>query len=290
MNWIEAIARLSREDKSFVIVTILAVQGSAPRDAESKMVVDESNIYDTIGGGNLEYQAISKARGMLSNGLSNGEPTIIRESFTLGKDLTQCCGGKVELLFEYIPAKDFNVVVFGAGHVGKALVTILSELPCKVKWIDSRDEFIQAQKNTALGSNIELVKMQNPDVDVEECPDNAYFLVMTHSHELDMQLIEAILSRNDARFCGLIGSKSKAAKFRSRLARKQFSKTEIARLTSPIGLKQIGGKRPMEVAVSVAGQLIALRQQFLRQTNIQNKSDFASPTNEDGNIIDLMKV
>lgn len=285
MNWIEAIARLSREDKSFVIVTILAVQGSAPRDAESKMVVDESNIYDTIGGGNLEYQAISKARDMLSN----GEPTIIRKSFTLGKDLIQCCGGKVELLFECIPAKDFNVVVFGAGHVGKALVTILSELPCKVKWIDPRDEFIQAQKSTALGSNIELMKMQNPDVDVEQCPDNTYFLVMTHSHELDMQLIEAILSRNDARFCGLIGSKSKAAKFRSRLARKQFSKTEIAQLTSPIGLEQIEGKRPMEVAVSVAGQLIALRQQSVRQPNIQNKSD-SSPINEQGNFIDLTKV
>lgn len=286
MNWIEAIARLSREDKSFVIVTILAVQGSAPRAAESKMVVDENAIYDTIGGGNLEYQATAKARSMLSN----GEPTIIQESFALGKDLVQCCGGKVELLFEYIPTKDFNVVVFGAGHVGKALVTILSELPCKVKWIDPRDEFVEAQTNRAFGSNIDIIKMRNPDVDVEECPDNAYFLVMTHSHELDMQLIEAILSRKNVRFCGLIGSKSKAAKFRSRLAKKQFSKTEIDRLTSPIGLDQVVGKRPMEVAVSVTGQLIALRQQFLRQPRIQSNSDSASPTSEDGDGVDLMKV
>ncbi|WP_424948249.1 xanthine dehydrogenase accessory protein XdhC [Candidatus Spongiihabitans sp.] len=284
MTWIEAIARLSRQDKSCVIVTVLAVRGSAPRDAMSKMVVDENAIYDTIGGGNLEYQAIAKARDMLSSS-SNNEPTIVRESFTLGKDLTQCCGGKVELLFEHIAAQDFNVVVFGAGHVGKALVTILSELPCKVRWIDARDEFIQVHKNAALGSNIDIMKMQNPDVDVERGPANAYFLVMTHSHELDMQLVEAILSRNDARFCGLIGSKSKAAKFRSRLARKQFSSDEIARLTSPIGLARVGGKRPMEVAVSVAGQLIALRQQHM-----QNKSDSASPTNADGKVIDVMKV
>lgn len=282
MNWIDAIAHLSRHDKSFVIVTILSVQGSAPRDAESKMVVDDSHIYDTIGGGNLEYQATAKARDMLSNGSSNvpsnDTPTIVRESFTLGKDLTQCCGGKVELLFEYIAARDFNVVLFGAGHVGKALVTILSELPCKVKWLDSRmdagNAFIEAQTSSALGSNIDIIKLQNPDIDVENCPANAYFLVMTHSHELDMQLVEAILSRNDARFCGLIGSKSKAAKFRNRLARKQFSKIEIARLVSPIGLEQISGKRPMEVAVSVAGQLIAMRQ------TIQNKS---------ANVIDICR-
>ncbi len=272
MNWIEAIARLSEQDKSFVIVTILAVQGSAPRDATSKMIVDENHIYDSIGGGNLEYQAIAKARTMLSSSLAHSQPTIIRESFRLGKDLVQCCGGHVELLFEYIAAKDFNVVLFGAGHVGQALATILSALPCKVKWIDSRAEFVREQSER-FAANIDLVKMRNPDVDVEECAANAYFLVMTHSHELDMQLVEAILSRNDVRFCGLIGSKSKAAKFRKQLARKQFNNNEIARLTSPIGLEQVGGKRPMEVAVAVAAQLIALQQPALQQAHIQTELD-----------------
>jgi xanthine dehydrogenase accessory factor len=267
MRWIEAIADLSREDRSFVIVTILSVEGSAPRDAEAKMVVDDEKIYDTIGGGNLEYQATEKARKLLSA----GQHAIVRESFTLGADLTQCCGGKVELLFECIPATNFNIVLFGAGHVGCALISILSELPCRVRCIDPRESFVTAIRDQVPGSNIDLVKMQNPEIDVEKCPENAYYLVMTHSHELDLQLVEAILSRNDFRFCGLIGSKSKSAKFRSRLKRKQFGKEEINRLTSPVGLENVPGKRPMEVAVSIAGQLIAM-QHTLRQKNLQEQS------------------
>jgi len=282
MRWIEAIASLSGEDRSFVIVTILTVEGSAPRDVEAKMVVDRNKIYDTIGGGNLEYQAIDKARTLLSG----GQHVIVRESFTLGNDLTQCCGGKVELLFECFPATNFNVVLFGAGHVGQALIKILSELPCRVKWIDPRETFVTALSEKEIGSNIDLIKMENPDVDVDLCPGNAFYVVMTHSHELDMQLVEAILSRNDFRFCGLIGSSSKAAKFRSRLNRKQFSKDEIDRLISPIGLENIPGKRPMEVAVSIAGQLIAL-QRKLGQGNKAGSKDSTKKKALLSNIVDI---
>ncbi len=258
MNWIQAISELSRRDKIFVVVTVLSVEGSAPRNAATKMVVDEQQIYDTIGGGNLEFRAIDKARTMLATSPGSRTNKILRETFTLGKDLVQCCGGKVELLFERIEAKNFNIVIFGAGHVGKALISILAELPCQIKWIDSRPEYLEIEANKTLNANIEVVIMDTPESAVEDCPTDAYFLVMTHSHEMDMQLVEAILSRNDFQYCGLIGSKSKAAKFKNRLSRKQFSDYEIKRLTCPIGLEQIPGKRPMEVAVSVAGQLIRL--------------------------------
>lgn len=264
MNWIEAISGLSEQDTSFVIVTILSVQGSAPRDAETKMVVSANTVYDTIGGGNLEYQAIHTARNLLEK----GKPAIIRKHITLGKDLTQCCGGQVELLFECILARNFNVVVFGAGHVGRALIKILSELSCKVQWIDSRDDVLKTVASRNQGSNVELLSMDNPDMTIENCPHNAYYFVMTHSHELDMQIVEAILSRGDSRFCGLIGSKSKAAKFKNRLARKQFTEMEIEKLVSPVGLPQIKGKKPMEVAVSAVGQLIALHEQNILQQQL----------------------
>ena len=84
---------------------------------------------------------------------------------------------------------------------------------------------------------------------------------MTHSHEQDFDLVEAILSRRDMAFCGLIGSRSKAAKFRNRLYRKQFSQHEVSRLTCPVGDNNIAGKHPMEVAVSIASQLIQLHRQ-----------------------------
>ena len=146
MNWINAIARLSAENTGFVLVTVLETAGSAPRDAASKMLVTAAQTHDSIGGGNLEFEAIHEARALLDEGKSATQSRV----FSLGKDLTQCCGGKVTLLFECFPACRFNVVLFGAGHVGKALVTILSELPCRVRWIDAREDiFPQRRRQTS---------------------------------------------------------------------------------------------------------------------------------------------
>ena len=251
MNWIDAIAQLSRDNTGFVLVTVLQTEGSAPRDAESKMVVERARIHDSIGGGNLEFEAICIARSLLDE----GKPAIQSRDFSLGKELTQCCGGRVTLLFECFPACGFNIVLFGAGHVGKALVAILSELPCRVRWVDSRADILPPSPPR----NIDTVAMKNPFEVVENCPANACYLVMTHSHDIDFELCEAILTRADSRYCGLIGSQSKGVKFRSRLRKKGFTDAELARLTCPIGLPSIRGKTPMEVAVSVAAQLLGLR-------------------------------
>lgn len=250
-NWIDAMARLSRENIGFVLVTVVETEGSVPRGVESKMVVTADRIHDSIGGGNLEFEAVNLARGLLEK----NQPATQSRVFSLGKDLTQCCGGKVTLLFECFPPCRFNIVLFGAGHVSRALITLLSELPCRVRWVDSRADIFPLP----VAPNVETVAMQNPFAAVESCPDGACYLVMTHSHEIDFELCEAILTRGDSRYCGLIGSKSKGAKFRSRLGKKGFTDRELDRLTCPIGLETIAGKTPMEVAVSVAGQLLALQ-------------------------------
>ena len=254
MNWAQAIAECTiskaRANCGFVLVTVLGVKGSAPRNACAKMVVTESRSYDTIGGGNLEYQAIAQARELLTA----DAPAIVQREFSLGAELSQCCGGAVTLLLECFPACRFNIALFGAGHVGQALAKVLAELPCRLWWFDSRDDvFPSASANT------QTITMQNPFAAVDQCPPAAFYLIMTHSHELDIEICEAVLTRGDSKYCGLIGSKSKAAKFRSRLRKKGFSADELAQLTCPIGLPQLTGKTPMEVAVSVAGQLLALR-------------------------------
>lgn len=260
MNWIEAIRQLKKADQGFVLVTILSVEGSAPRDVSTKMVVDQHRTYDTIGGGNLEYQATEKAQSLISSHASGN----IIDTFTLGKDLTQCCGGKVTLLFECFTPVQFDIVLFGGGHVGNAIVKILSEIACRVSWVDSRPQQLEYM-NSLAHSNIEVIELKQPETYVKQSPADAFYLVMTHSHEQDMQIIEEILDRPDVQFCGLIGSNSKAAKFRNRLKRKQFSDDEIATMTSPIGLSQVKGKQPMEVAVSVVGQLIAMKSETTNQ-------------------------
>jgi len=251
MNWLDTAARLSRENTGFVLVTVLETQGSAPRDAAAKMVVAADATYDSIGGGRLEFEAAAMARQLLAD----GRAAVQTRAFTLGNDLAQCCGGRITLLLECFPACAFHIALFGAGHVGRALAVILSELPCRVRWHDSRAEIFPP----TVAPNIETVAMKNPFEAVENCPPAAFYLVMTHSHDLDFELCEAMLNRADARYCGLIGSRSKAASFRGRLRKKGFAADELSRLTCPIGRASIRGKTPMEVAISITAELLELR-------------------------------
>lgn len=253
MKWIQAAAQCDQYNQPFVLVTVLLTEGSTPRDNDAKMVITTERSYDTIGGGQLEFQAIELACKLLSK----NKRKSIREEFNLGKDLEQCCGGHVTLLLECFPATGFNVVVLGAGHVGKAVIDILGQLPCRVSWIDSRANCFSEN----LSAHIQTEQLISAEQSIENCKPDSWYLVMTHSHVLDQQLIEAILTRGDARFCGLIGSKSKAASFRGRLKRKGFSDDEVSSITSPIGLLELKGKQPMEIAVSVIAQMMILRGQ-----------------------------
>ncbi|MCP4008086.1 MAG: xanthine dehydrogenase accessory protein XdhC [Proteobacteria bacterium] len=250
MNWIQAAADCDRLNQPFVLVTVLETEGSTPRDDDAKMLITGDSSHDTIGGGQLEFQAIETARQLLSD----PERHSFSKKFNLGKDLEQCCGGLITLLFECFPATGFQVVVLGAGHVGKAVVSILGQLPCQIKWVDSRADFFSETQS----ANTRTEQLISAEQTIENCAADSWYLVMTHSHVLDQQLVEAILTRADARFCGLIGSKSKAASFRSRLKRKGFAEDEIDGLTSPVGLPELKGKQPMEIAVSVVAQMMIL--------------------------------
>ena len=251
MNWIEAISHYNQLNQPFVLITVLKTQGSTPRNCDAKMVANDAECHDTIGGGLLEFKAIETARKLLAE----HKRCSITEEFNLGKDLAQCCGGRVTLLFECFVSSQFEIALFGAGHVGTALIEILGALPCRVRWFDSRADSFKSKQ----AGNVQTILMQNPEQAVEACSPKSWFLVMTHSHELDQQLIEAILARGDSQYCGLIGSKSKAASFRGRLQRKGFTENELEQMTSPIGLESIKGKSPMEIAVSVTAQLLALQ-------------------------------
>ncbi len=261
MDWIQSITTLNKNNEGFVLVTVLDVLGSAPRESGAKMVVTQNEAFDTIGGGNLEYQAITKARGLLDH----GEQRVFRESFSLGKDLTQCCGGKVELLFECMPSCKIRIALFGAGHVGTCLAKILSELPYRVSWFDNRESLVSEIIAEDHSDNLNIQLFSQPETTVDRLKSDTIFLVVTHSHELDMQLVEAVISRGDARFCGLIGSKSKAGKFRNRLRKKGFTDDELKSLVCPVGLPHVVGKKPMEVAVSIAAQVIGLAHQVERE-------------------------
>jgi len=244
---------------SYIEIRVLETRGSAPREAGTRMWVGATEIHGTIGGGNLEFTALKIAREMLLSG-----ETQRQRRFALGDALGQCCGGSVTLSFcsvESIDSREeqqFEVMLFGAGHVGKEVARILERLPCRLTWVDPRPDQFPAQVKAR------VIIEDEPMFAVDEAPPGAFYLVMTHSHALDLEIVERALRRTDARFVGLIGSETKAAKFRAQLKRKGVDSTK---LVSPVGLFK-AGKHPAEVAVSIVAQLLSVQSLVLIESTL----------------------
>ncbi len=166
---------------------------------------------------------------------------------------------------EPIQAAAFNLYVFGAGHVGRAIVQTLAPLPIKISWIDPRAEEFPA---TTL-RNVEKIVTEDPLEEVHKAASSGYFLVMTHSHQLDFDLTAEILQRRDAAYLGLIGSKTKRNRFFKRFEAAGFTKFDLERITCPIGIAGTGGKHPSEIAISVAAEILQLRQRHLESLTRQ---------------------
>jgi len=249
MNWISGLTDLQTQGEACVLVTIIEELGSTPRNAGSKMVVSAERIFDTIGGGHLEYKAMEIAREMLA---SRSQNTRL-ERFSLGASLGQCCGGVNVLLFEPMGLPQAQIAVFGAGHVGRALVPLLASLPCRVRWIDSREQEFPAQ----IPDGVRQIVADEPLDEVDQLPKGSYCIVMTHNHQLDLELSAAILKRGDFDYFGLIGSKTKRVKFEHRLRDRGFDPAVLQRMRCPMGLSEVKGKLPIEIAVSIAAEVIA---------------------------------
>jgi len=263
--WSETfLQRLAHEPA--VLITVTRAQGSVPREAGTAMGVFALGETGTIGGGHLELQAISLAR----QGLS-GEPLPAGEQrHALGPSLGQCCGGVVFLAFEKVGPPDVArlrqrlaiprapVALFGGGHVGRALVKVLVELPLAIRWIDSRDAIFPP------GLPPHLLCEQSDPVQsaVMDLAPGSRVLIMSFSHAEDLEIVAACLQRlrqhDDLPFIGLIGSASKWARFRHRLEARGYGPQECARVTCPIGIAGIAGKEPAVIAVAVAAQLLQI--------------------------------
>jgi xanthine dehydrogenase accessory factor len=254
-----------------VLVTVHASRGSVPRETGAWMAVWQDGVVNTIGGGRLEWDALAHARTLLAARDDAPSPQPQRVMYHLGPNLGQCCGGEVELQFERVTladapalrerltADDAPVALFGGGHVGRALVHVLSTLPLALTWIDSRDEiFPEALADSVCCEHSEPVHAAVPLL-----APGSRVLIMSFSHAEDLDIVAACLTRqrarNDLPYIGLIGSKTKWASFRSRLVARGFSDAELAHVTCPIGIAGIADKRPEAIAIAVAAQLLLLQ-------------------------------
>lgn len=275
-TWLAALRQLQDRAEPAVLVSVIVTRGSVPREHGARMVYSAHAQFDTIGGGHLEWRAAAIARDML---LMAPTPAPARvERIALGPSLGQCCGGVVTLSFELVDAGSARqlasweatersrqqalpqVVLFGAGHVGAALVRILSTLPCRVLWVDEREDMFPA----ALAPQVTIEATDVPNAVVDMADSGAYYLVMTHSHALDQQLSERILGRDDIAWFGLIGSLTKRRQFEHRLQARGYTTAQLRRITCPIGIDGIDGKEPASIALAVAAQLMQLWEQSAR--------------------------
>ncbi len=273
--------RLSGEPA--VLVQVVATEGSVPREAGTWMAVFTEAVVGTIGGGHVEHQAMATARAHLKHGQG-----VTVNRVVLGPSLGQCCGGVMTLQFEPAGPADVAALrrrlftklqalaLFGGGHVGHALVEVLSRLPFDLTWIDSRegifpDELVNfpalggqgaTRSERAWGLNVRCEHSEPVQGAVRELAPQSRVLIMSFSHAEDLDIVAECLKRQrekgDLPYIGLIGSKTKWATFRHRLQARGFSDEELAHVTSPIGLAGIDGKEPEVIAVAVAAQLLLM--------------------------------
>lgn len=250
-----------------VLIRVLRTQGSAPRRAGAWMAVFAGETVGTIGGGHLEWEAQRQARVYLDR-LPGADSGGWQHRAVLGPQLGQCCGGSLELDYQPVTAAHADrlraelapclvpVALFGGGHVGHALVRALAPLPFEVHWIDSRDNVFASDTP----AHVHTEHSDPVHAAVRDLAPGAHVLVMSFSHAEDLDIVAACLQRRRDQgafpFMGLIGSRTKWATFRRRLAQRGFSDDELDAVTCPIGLPGIRGKEPAVIAASVVAQLL----------------------------------
>ncbi|KIQ02831.1 XdhC protein [Agrobacterium tumefaciens] len=244
-----------------ILIEIETVKGSAPREAGTFMLVSKDLIWQTIGGGQFEYMAIDHARAMLA-----GKTDVDSMDIPLGPEIGQCCGGRTLLRFSPVSeeiaeaikarlAQDDQsrpaVVIFGAGHVGKALAQALSLLPLSVTVIETRADELEGLPTTV---SSKLTAM--PEGFVKDIPAGGAAIIVTHDHALDFLIAKEALARSDLSYVGMIGSKTKRATFAHWLEREGAPRSTLERLVLPIGGEAVKDKRPAVIAALVVAQVL----------------------------------
>ncbi|MGB0837249.1 MAG: xanthine dehydrogenase accessory protein XdhC [Flavobacteriaceae bacterium] len=248
-DWISKAAALKEQGIPFALITVTGIKGSAPCKLGGKMIVlPQGEIHGTIGGGKLEFQVIDHCVSKLQKDQKEKVESL---NFVLGPDFEQCCGGQVELLME-LHNTNPQLFICGAGHIGLQLARIMVDSPFDIKLLDTRPNW---------ASKIEIplgVAFLHYDFDLYKTKLNwqlkNYIIILTHDHQLDFE-ITALALEQKSDFIGLIGSKTKAAKFDSKFRAQLPNLPGMSEVHCPVGL-DLGGQTPNEIAISVAAQLL----------------------------------
>lgn len=244
-----------------IAAELTSVRGSSPREEGTFMLVGRSEIFGTIGGGALEYMVIDHARRLIANGQAEAAMDV-----PLGPEIGQCCGGRVAVTLRYaddalraelagrIAAEDAaqpHVYIFGAGNVGTALARMLALLPVHAHVVDTRtDELV------GLPGNVDACVVPMPEAVVRNAPQGSAYVILTHDHALDFLIALEALMRDDSPYIGMVGSRTKRARFTSWYLAEGGERAALDRLVLPIGNHGLGDKRPEVIAALAAAEIM----------------------------------
>lgn len=249
MNIYEKISELIAANTPCTFCTIVKTKGSTPRKAGSKMIVlEDGKIFGTVGGGAIEMAAIQEAKALIKTG------GCLLKEYQLEDDLSMKCGGFAEIYFESILNAP-SLYIFGAGHVGRAVGKISSELGFRITFFDERPdiykEFLIEGTECISGNYIDMI-------DEAKFDDNTYIVILTHKHQFDEEVLAAVIHKPHA-YVGVIGSKRKAAEIRKKfIDNKILPEEEFNKIDLPIGIA-FRTETPEEIAVSIVAKLIDTR-------------------------------
>jgi xanthine dehydrogenase accessory factor len=238
-----------QQGRPAAMVTVIGIAGSAPRTSGSKMLVyADGEIVGTIGGGAFEHKAIDAAINALKSGLPS------RFSANLSRDLGMCCGGEMEAYIEPLECI-VDLVIYGAGHVGAATAALANTAGFRVSLVDERPELTEEESHSP---DVRVI-CGDPLRQLDTLPwgMGTFHLVVTHSHQLDQDLVEAILPR-EVGWLGMIGSRSKVTKFFLRFRAAGMDERLFSKLSAPVGL-DIGAETPEEIAISIVAELVRIK-------------------------------
>gem|GEM_PF-3316 len=256
-DWLRALCALREQGRSALLVTRCGAVGGWPGGGDGigagcgKLLLDGARRHGGLGDSQLEAAALQ-----LEADCASGQAVRLLHR-------VDATGEARPLLCEAQRPSDFRLQLFGAGHVGRALLQVLAGLPAEIHWLDSREHAFPAPRPIPLAARLRCEWVDEPEWSVDEAPPGSLLLVLTHSHAEDYRIVRRALRRQRARadlaFIGLIGSRSKRRSFVARLRAEGFADAELAALTCPIGVDGISGKQPAEIAIGVAAQLLQLR-------------------------------
>lgn len=245
-----------------IVAELTRVRGSSPRDQGTFMFIAEKRALGTIGGGALEHMVVARARQALR---ADEEPGGL--DIPLGPEIGQCCGGRVEVTLRRVTAARARVLLvrleeaaaalphvylFGSGHVGKALALALAALPVRVCVVDTRPAELRN-----LPSGVEAIAHPMPEAVVRGAPQGSSYVILTHDHALDFLIGAEALRRDDAPYVGMVGSRTKRAKFSNwYVSEAEGSRERLGRLVLPIGDFGVVDKRPEVIAALAAAEIM----------------------------------